>query len=958
MSSPDPTDQGPDVSSTESSSTRTQSVTAIVVAHNGERWIPALVAALDAGTTQPRHFVAVDTSSSDTSRDLIQAAYGQVVEADSNVGFGSAVAAGLAYTDAQRAPVADHATEQWIWLLHDDCAPAPDALERLLEAVAADAGLAVVGPKVRAWPRAKRLLEVGVSISGTGHRETGLEAAEYDQGQHDQTRDVLAVSSAGMLLRRDVWDRLGGFDPRLPLFRDDVDFGWRATAAGYRVAVVPAAVLFHAEAATRGVRKIDTARESPYRADREAALFTLLANSPGSTVPLVAIRLLLGSFLRALGFLLGKLPSASYDEIAALGSVLAHPGRLRSARADRARLGHGMRARAHALRPRWWAPYTAGLDNILARAVPSHDHRKETVSDLNLEEHGSRQGPLDWLQRRLSLVVVAGFTLAALVAARGLWTGGPLQGGALLPPPEQVRSWWSLYVESWHPAGFGSDRPTSPYVALLALGGTPLAGNAELLVSLLLLMAVPLTAVGAYLCARRWFNGVVTRVWVTAALALLPVVTGAVQAGRIGTVVATILLPWLFRAARPLIGTADNRLQWRAAFASGLWLAAISAFEPVAWPAGVALLLALALAQVWAGRARDALPLLLPVPLSLVALLPWSWRWFTSPSSLLDSAGALDPAAQRQAPTAWQLPFGRFDAPGAPWWLTIGLILAAVVALLRTDRRRAVVAWWVVLATGLIGCAIATRPVELPGYDGELFPWVGFLVVVVQAAAIMAAATAADGVSTYVAGASFGWRQPLFAVTAVLALAAPVLSLFWWMGVAPHGELERAPAVSLPAYVVQEMTESDARVLVLTSGGPDRVAYDVMSGDGHRLGDDSVVDTGDRDELRPLVADIFSTRALDDGRELAKLGIAYVVLTTPIQPALAASLDSVPDLSRASSPTNRLLAWQLDRQLEAVEHPPTSSSRPWALALQLAVVVVAVVVAAPTLSRRGAGGAP
>jgi len=79
---------------------------------------------------------------------------------------------------------------------------------------------------------------VGVSITNTGTRETGLETGEPDAGQHDWPRDVLAVSSAGMLVRRDVWDDLGGFDPALPVF-NDWDFLIRMIGAGVEYAVVP-----------------------------------------------------------------------------------------------------------------------------------------------------------------------------------------------------------------------------------------------------------------------------------------------------------------------------------------------------------------------------------------------------------------------------------------------------------------------------------------------------------------------------------------------------------------------------------------------------------------------------------------------------------------------------------------------------------------------------------------------
>ena len=173
--------------------------------------------------------------------------------------FGAAVLAGL---DALPATGPD---DEWLWLLHDDSRPAPDALEQLLAAAAANPSADVLGPKLREWPSLRRLLEVGITMSGTGRRETGLERGEYDQGQHDRIRDVLAVNTAGMLVRRSVFMALGGFDKRLPMFGNDLDFGWRAARAGHRTLVVPEAVLFHVEAAHRGVRRTRAHHRHPSR---------------------------------------------------------------------------------------------------------------------------------------------------------------------------------------------------------------------------------------------------------------------------------------------------------------------------------------------------------------------------------------------------------------------------------------------------------------------------------------------------------------------------------------------------------------------------------------------------------------------------------------------------------------------------------------------------------------------
>ncbi len=98
-----------------------------------------------------------------------------------------------------------------------------------------------------------------------------------------------------MLVRRRVLDELGGLDDELPIFGNDLDFGWRAAAAGHRTVVVPQAVVFHAEAAHRGLRRTPlTGRHTHYQ-ERRAALFTLLANSRSRVWPLQAVRLAFGT---------------------------------------------------------------------------------------------------------------------------------------------------------------------------------------------------------------------------------------------------------------------------------------------------------------------------------------------------------------------------------------------------------------------------------------------------------------------------------------------------------------------------------------------------------------------------------------------------------------------------------------------------------------------------------------
>ncbi|MDQ3450525.1 MAG: glycosyltransferase family 2 protein, partial [Actinomycetota bacterium] len=288
----------------------TLAVVAVVVAHNGARWAADLGAALADQTRAPDRVVVVDTGSRDDTAEDLRAAFpaAGLVTLDRRTSFGSAIAKGATagwagIPGAYGSDQASHAS--WLWVLHDDCAPAPDALEELLAAAAEDGRIGIVGPKVRDFTDRRHLLEVGLTIARSGRRETGLEPREEDQGQHDDLGSVLAVGSAGMLVRRDVWDQLGGFDPNLPLFRDDVDLGWRANLAGHRVAVAPRAVVHHVQAAARGRRTIDAATRRRHLLDRRGALYVLLANLPGRALWLAYPRLVLASVARSVGFGLG-----------------------------------------------------------------------------------------------------------------------------------------------------------------------------------------------------------------------------------------------------------------------------------------------------------------------------------------------------------------------------------------------------------------------------------------------------------------------------------------------------------------------------------------------------------------------------------------------------------------------------------------------------------------------------
>ncbi len=179
--------------------------------------------------------------------------------------------------------------------------------------------------------------------------------------------------------------------------------------------------------------------------------------------------------------------------------------------------------------------------------------------------------------------------------------------------PTRAGDWWRLHLESWHPLALGTDVPAPPYVASLALLGSLLGTTWT--VSALLVLAVP-SRCGAPGGSCGWSGDSSARrvrrdgcccgaprrtPWCRWRPA--PGVTDGSDRSSSGA-----LLPWLAHAALGFADPDPDR-RWRAAWRTGLLLALVAAFTPVAWLFGLTLgliVLVAALAHP-AGRRRGPL---------------------------------------------------------------------------------------------------------------------------------------------------------------------------------------------------------------------------------------------------------------------------------------------------------------------------------------------------------------
>ncbi|MFM7719457.1 MAG: glycosyltransferase [Actinomycetota bacterium] len=844
-----------------------------------------------ASQTHPRLGVlAIHNGRMDGPRGLLERALGpsRVLEDGRDEGMAGAMRVLRALPAAEAA--------DYVLLLHDDVALAPDAVARLVEAAELGAveRVGVVGPKIVDWDDPRILREVGSSADGFGHRYVTLQEDERDQGQFDRILEVLAVSSCAVLLSRDAWARLDPFDERLEGHHEDIDFCWRARLAGYRVLMTPLALARHHAPPGRGERRQRSRRGARYYAER-SALATMLKDLGALQLALMLPLFLVTSAGRLAYLALARRFADALDLSTAIGWNLRNlPGTLRRRRrAQRARRVRDAAVLRFVTSPfqfqRWFERAEEFLEDPLEAG----------------EEAGPRAGIRE---RALSVLVGRPVLIAAVVGIVSTWIGmrtlretALLTGGSLAAFPARASTFLSEFLAPVRTTLLGGGDAASPALAPLAAlswlsFGRPFAAQRLLLVGLL-----PIAAILAYRGMRRQGIGAGAGVLGAACYVTSGALLWSLSDGRLPLLVLAAVLPLVWDRLETMAAAVD--VDRRIAVGLGMTLAVATAFLP----ATVLALALVLLVHVGLRRRAGATLRSLATALAAAALLafPVVAGAVLAPNSTLGSlVGTTDPGRI--------LRFAIGDGPGTGWsayFLPVAAVLC--FALVRPDEReRASRSLATMLVGGVLGWLSAARYLPEPIANAPVY-----LVV----AAFAASALVAEGLTSiagYVAERGFGLRQVtagFLGIVLVLGLGAQGLQVLvgeWGIG------RDRLPA----AWPLVASESGDFRILwlgapsadpfpspggdpqgVLTSGGV-AVRWAITGRNGT-----SALDLGrgvrgpGYDYLRRVLAELLSGRSEHGGALLAPLAVRFIVAAEDDLPAavverlaLQADIDPVP----------------------------------------------------------------
>ncbi len=218
----------------------------------------ALVAKLETRNSK-LEIIVIDNGSTDGSVEAIRKKFPSVdvIENKENLGFTGGNNVGIKRALANGA--------DFVWLLNNDTAVDKNALEALVVSFS-DEKVGITGSKIyfsagREFHKERyKKSELGKVFWYAGGRidwqnmyasHRGVD--EVDGGQYDTTEETPFVTGCSMMVRKEVFEKIGFFDEKFFAYLEDLDFCLRARRAGYKLLYVPRSIVWHKNAGSSGV---------------------------------------------------------------------------------------------------------------------------------------------------------------------------------------------------------------------------------------------------------------------------------------------------------------------------------------------------------------------------------------------------------------------------------------------------------------------------------------------------------------------------------------------------------------------------------------------------------------------------------------------------------------------------------------------------------------------------------
>jgi GT2 family glycosyltransferase len=210
-------------------------VAVAVITHNGKRYLKTCIESLLNQTYKNFDIFLIDNASTDGSSEYVMQNFPivKIIRFEKNLGFAKA------YNTAIRMINADY-----VALLNDDTKAHSRWLEELVNAAVEDERVGVLGSLILFLDKPNIVQHAGGKITPIGG---GMDVGFGRPLQmiDCKKKHVGYVCGAAMLVRKDIFEKIGGFDSDYFAYFEDVDLCWRMWLYGYKVLFVPSSIVYH-----------------------------------------------------------------------------------------------------------------------------------------------------------------------------------------------------------------------------------------------------------------------------------------------------------------------------------------------------------------------------------------------------------------------------------------------------------------------------------------------------------------------------------------------------------------------------------------------------------------------------------------------------------------------------------------------------------------------------------------
>ncbi|MEM3449514.1 MAG: glycosyltransferase family 2 protein [Thermoproteota archaeon] len=215
-------------------------ISVVILNYNGMRFLETCLNSLLNSTYKNFEIVIVDNGSKDGSVEYLKKNFSnneriKIIQLGKNYGFAEGNNIGYRYT---------HPNSKFIFFLNNDTEVEEDCLDKIIKKIVRDPSIGAAQPKIRSMREREKIDAVGGVVDYYGrtwHRGSG----EYDKGQYDSVSETFYAQGAAIVVRRNVINEIGLFEPAYFIYYEETDLCWRIWLAGYRVVVIPEAVVYH-----------------------------------------------------------------------------------------------------------------------------------------------------------------------------------------------------------------------------------------------------------------------------------------------------------------------------------------------------------------------------------------------------------------------------------------------------------------------------------------------------------------------------------------------------------------------------------------------------------------------------------------------------------------------------------------------------------------------------------------